>query len=89
MELSELTIVKHSVELVRFLKFIKMVLSIGTQVYSNIWFSLCRDQSSINVIKMWSFAREGLIIEWPLNGQFHDAVTDVLRSRTDVKEMVL
>ena len=29
-----------------------------------------------------------MIIEWPLNGQFHDAVTDALTSRTDVSEMV-
>ena len=33
-------------------------------------------------------AREGVIIEWPLNGQFNDAVTDVLTSRTDVREVV-
>ena len=44
-ELSELTIVEYSGELVRFMKFSKMVLSVGTQVYSNIRFSLCRDQS--------------------------------------------
>ena len=29
-----------------------------------------------------------MIIEWPLNGQFHGAVTDVLTSRTGVSEMV-
>ena len=26
--------------------------------------------------------RLGVIIEWPLNGQFHDTVTDVLTSQT-------
>ena len=31
--------------------------------------------------------REGVIIEWPLNGQFHDAVTDFLTSQNDVREM--
>ena len=34
-------------------------------------------------------ARDGMIIEWPLNGQFHDAVTDVLTSLTGVSEMVV
>ena len=29
-----------------------------------------------------------MIIEWPLNGPFHDAVTDVLTSRTNVFEVV-
>ena len=28
-----------------------------------------------------------MIIEWPLNGQFHEAITDVLMSRTDVFRM--
>ena len=32
--------------------------------------------------------REGVIIEWPLNGQFHDARDIILTSRTDVREMV-
>ena len=36
----------------------------------------------------WSLAREGVIIEWPLNGQFHDARDVILTSRTDVREMV-
>ena len=31
--------------------------------------------------------REGVIIEWPLNGQFHDAVTDVLTSWIDVRDL--
>ena len=31
--------------------------------------------------------REGVIIEWPLKWQFHDPNTDVLTSRTDVREM--
>ena len=30
-------------------------------------------------------AREGVIIEWPLNGQYHDVGIDVLTSRTDVR----
>ena len=34
-------------------------------------------------------AREGVIIEWPLNGQFHGAVTDILTSRTDVIQVVV
>ena len=29
-----------------------------------------------------------MIIEWPLNGQFHDARDVILTSRTDVREMV-
>ena len=29
--------------------------------------------------------REGVIIEWPLNGQFHNAVTDILTSQTNVR----
>ena len=29
-----------------------------------------------------------MIIEWPLNGQFNDAVTNVLTSQTDVREVV-
>ena len=33
--------------------------------------------------------REGVIIEWPLNGQFHDAVTDVLTPRTGISEVVV
>ena len=32
--------------------------------------------------------REGMIIECPLNGQYHDARNVILTSRTDVKEMV-
>ena len=32
--------------------------------------------------------REGVIIQWPLNGQFHDARGVILTSRTDVREMV-
>ena len=32
--------------------------------------------------------REGVIIEWPLNGQFHHAITDVLTSRTAVNGVV-
>ena len=31
--------------------------------------------------------REGVIIEWPLNGQFHDAVTDVLTSRINIRDL--
>ena len=29
-----------------------------------------------------------MIIEWPLNGQFHDARDVILTSQTDVREMV-
>ena len=32
--------------------------------------------------------REGVIIECPLNGQYHDARDVILTSRTDVREMV-
>ena len=32
---------------------------------------------------------ESVIIEWPRKGQFHDAVTNVLMSRTGVSEMVV
>ena len=32
--------------------------------------------------------RGGVIIKWPLNGQFNYAVTNVLTSQTDVSEMV-
>ena len=32
--------------------------------------------------------RVGVIIKWPLNRHFHDVVTDVLMSQTDVREMV-
>ena len=32
--------------------------------------------------------REGVIIEWPLNGQFHDAVTNVLTSQTAISGVV-
>ena len=32
--------------------------------------------------------REGVIMEWPLNGQFHDAHDVILTSRTDAREMV-
>ena len=32
-------------------------------------------------------AREGVIIEWPLNGLFNGAVTVIITSRTDVREM--
>ena len=35
-----------------------------------------------------STPREGVIIEWPLNGQFHDAPEVILTSRTYVREMV-
>ena len=31
-----------------------------------------------------SLPRVGVIIKWPLNGQFHDAVTDVSTSQTAV-----
>ena len=34
-----------------------------------------------------SNSREGVIIEWPLNGHFNDVVIDVLMSRTNVREM--
>ena len=37
---------------------------------------------------MASLPREGVIIEWPLNGQFHDAGDLILTSQTDVREMV-
>ena len=33
-------------------------------------------------------SREGVIIEWPLNGQFYDARDVILALRTDVSEMV-
>ena len=33
-------------------------------------------------------SREGVIIEWPLNGHFHDAGDVILTSRIDVREMV-
>ena len=29
-----------------------------------------------------------MIIEWPLNGQFHDSLDVILMSRTNVREMV-
>ena len=32
--------------------------------------------------------REGVIIECPLNGQFHDTRDVILTSQTDVREMV-
>ena len=32
--------------------------------------------------------REGVIIEWPLNGQFHDTRDVILTSRTNVRELV-
>ena len=28
-----------------------------------------------------------MIIEWPLNAQFHDAITNVLKSQTDVRQL--
>ena len=31
--------------------------------------------------------REGVIIEWPLNGHFNDARDVILMSRTDVREL--
>ena len=31
--------------------------------------------------------REGVIIEWPLNGQFNNACDIILTSRIDVREM--
>ena len=34
------------------------------------------------------FAREGVIIECPLNGQYHNALDVILMSQTDVREMV-
>ena len=34
-----------------------------------------------------SLSREGMIIEWPLNGQFHDVGIDVLTSWTDVRDL--
>ena len=36
----------------------------------------------------WFCSREGVIIEWPLNEQFHDAVTNFLTSRTAVSGVV-
>ena len=33
-------------------------------------------------------AREGVIIEYPLNGQYHDARDIILMSRTGIREMV-
>ena len=36
---------------------------------------------------VWLGAREGVIIKWPLNGQLHDVVTDVITSQNDVREM--
>ena len=41
-----------------------------------------------NTPRRGSRAREGVIIEWPLNGQFHDARDVILTSRTHVREMV-
>ena len=38
--------------------------------------------------KKASTPREGVIIECPLNGQYHDARDVILTSRTDVREMV-
>ena len=35
-----------------------------------------------------STAREGVIMEWTLNGQFHEAVTDILTSWTTVSGVV-
>ena len=35
--------------------------------------------------KIWSPAREGVIIECPLNGQFHDARDVILTSWNDVR----
>ena len=37
---------------------------------------------------MTNSAREGVIIECPLNDLFHELVIDVLTSRTDVSEVV-
>ena len=36
-------------------------------------------------VKIDKIAREGVIIEYPLNGQFHDARDVILTSRKDVR----
>ena len=42
----------------------------------------------LNICFQLYIVHEGVIIEWPLKWQFHEAVTDVLMSQTDVSEMV-
>ena len=37
------------------------------------------------VTKQLMKAREGVIMEWPLNGQFHNARDIILTSRNDVR----
>ena len=41
--------------------------------------------STLNQGSQGSLAREGVIIEWPLNRQFHDARDVILKSRNDVR----
>ena len=38
-------------------------------------------------MKRWEKAREGVIIECPLNGLFHDVVTVIITSRMAVREL--
>ena len=53
-----------------------------------IWFNRNRFVEFVITRVLCSLSREGAIIEWPLNGQFHDARDVILTSRTDVREMV-
>ena len=41
----------------------------------------------VNLDDWVSTSREGVITEWPLNEQFHDARDIILTSRTDIREM--
>ena len=45
-------------------------------------------ESLVNCTNEVNESREGVIIKWPLNGQFHDAVTEVLTSRMAVSGVV-
>ena len=48
----------------------------------------CLKKAQLYVPKcMGIVAREGVIIEWPLNGQFHEAPDVIITSRTEVSEM--
>ena len=59
-------------------------------IVCNVSLSIPHDAVGIVLQKIqdWLRPREGVIIKWPLNGQFHDAVTDVLMSPTAVSGVV-
>ena len=59
-------------------------------IVCNVSLSIPHDAVGIVLQKIqdWLRPREGVIIEWPLNGQFHDAVTVILTSRTAVSGVV-